>query len=67
MNEKNATVRIYDNELTHVALEFPDPDDALSLYEFFFELYRLNPPPSRVILELSGGPFSFHTREFKPA
>lgn len=57
MDEKNATIRLYDRAGNMVAFDFDDSDDALELFDSIKDNYT----PSSVTIELSGGPFSFHT------
>jgi hypothetical protein len=57
MDEPKATLRLYDAaSYAWATWEFAEPDDALDLYSFICDH-----PPLQGTMELSGGPFSFHT------
>lgn len=62
MDERLATVRLYDGAGNMVAFELEDQDDALELFTVISDDYT----PMSVTVELSGGPFSFHSWSNQP-
>jgi hypothetical protein len=64
MNEKKATVRIYDKDHCCVVMSFDDSDDAHYLFDILSEQFESSPPCDGCAIEITGGPFSFVRKEF---